>query len=143
MLVTPPPLDEIKTAKDDASEGYPCSIRRAAISAQYSQKARDVAAEHENVTLIDLYQVLMDKAIEMVPGDYEKGGPLPGTPENGERAGLKELLPDGLHLGGTAYREFYKILWPHIGREWLDLPEGDRAGYVFPDWRTFEPKKTE
>lgn len=141
--MTPPPLDEIKTAIDDQAEGFPSSIRRAAVSAQYSQKARDVAAEYENVTLIDLYQVLMDKAIDMVPGDYEKGGPLPGTPENGKRAGLKELLPDGLHLGGAAYREFYKILRPHIGPQWLGLPEGDRTGYVFPDWRTFEPKKAE
>ncbi|TQV99470.1 GDSL Lipase/Acylhydrolase family protein [Cordyceps javanica] len=143
LLVTPPPLDEIKTALDDKAEGYPCPIRRAAISAQYSQKARDVAAEYENLTLIDLYQVLMDKAIEMVPGDYEKGGPLPGTPENGKQAGLDKLLPDGLHLGGMAYREFYKTIWPHIGSEWLRLPEGDRTGYVFPDWREFEPKKAE
>ncbi|KAF1731997.1 hypothetical protein CRV24_008190 [Beauveria bassiana] len=141
LLVTPPPLDEIKTTEDDKAEGFPCSIRRAATSAQYSQKARDVAAKYDNVTLIDLYQVLMDKAIDMVPGDFEKGGPLPGTLDNGKRAGLKELLPDGLHLGGTAYREFYKILWPHIGHEWLHLAEGDRTGYVFPDWRTFEPKK--
>ncbi|PQK12623.1 hypothetical protein BB8028_0003g12390 [Beauveria bassiana] len=141
LLVTPPPLDEIKTTEDDKAEGFPCSIRRAATSAQYSQKARDVAAKYDNVTLIDLYQVLMDKAINMVPGDFEKGGPLPGTLDNGKRAGLKELLPDGLHLGGTAYREFYKILWPHIGHEWLHLAEGDRTGYVFPDWRTFEPKK--
>ncbi|EGX96851.1 GDSL Lipase/Acylhydrolase family protein [Cordyceps militaris CM01] len=143
LLVTPPPLDEIKTAEDDKAEGHPCSIRHAAVSAQYSQKARDVAARYENVTLIDLYQVLMDKAIDMVPGDYEKGGPLPGTPENGKRAGFKKLLPDGLHLGGMAYKEFYKIVWPHIGHEWLHLPEGDRAGYMFPDWRTFEPKKGE
>lgn len=100
-----------------------------------------MAAKFDNVTLIDLYQLLMDRAIEMVPGDYEIGGPLPGTPDNGKRAGLKELLPDGLHLGGQAYRHFYRVLWPHIGQEWADLPEGDRAGYVFPDWRTFEPNK--
>ncbi|OAA69438.1 GDSL Lipase/Acylhydrolase family protein [Cordyceps fumosorosea ARSEF 2679] len=143
LLVAPPPLDEIKTTQDDLSEGFACSIRRAAVSAQYSQKARDVAAKYENVTLIDLYKVLMDKAIEMVPDDYEKGGPLPGTPENGKHAGLEKLLPDGLHLGGLAYREFYKTLWPHIGHEWLHLPEGDRTGYVFPDWRTFQPKNTE
>lgn len=140
LLVTPPPLDEIKTTQDDVSEGHPCSIRRAAVSAEYSQKARDVAAEYPEVTLIDLYQKIMDKAIEMVPGDYEEGGPLPGTPENGKRAGLSELLPDGLHLGGKGYREFYDILKPHIGKEWSTLPEGDRTGYVFPDWREFEPK---
>lgn len=142
MLVTPPPLDELKTTTEDQAEGFECSIRRAAISAQYSQKARDVAAEYENVTLIDLYQAIMDKAIEMAPGDYERGGPLPGTPENGKHAGLRELLPDGLHLSGLAYREFYKIVRPHIGKEWEGLGENDRTGYVFPDWRAFEPKKS-
>ncbi len=141
LLVTPPPLDEIKKGAEDRKDGFPEPIRRAAVTAQYAQKARDIAAKHENVVLVDLNKALMDKAIEMVPGDYEPGGPLPGTPENGKRAGLDVLLPDGLHMGGLGYRVFYKVLSPHIGREWENLPVTDRTGYLFPDWRDFEPSR--
>lgn len=141
LLVTPPPLDEIKAGEEDRKEGFPEPIRRAAVTAKYAQKARDVAAKHDNVTLIDLNKAIMDKAIELVPGDYEPGGPLPGTPENGKRGGLEKLLLDGLHLGGLAYQVFYDILSPHVGPEWENLPVTDRTGYVFPDWREFEPSK--
>ena len=141
ILVTPPPLDEIKEAEGDKNEGFPEPIRRAAVTMQYAQKARDVAAKHENVILIDLWQALMDRAIEMVPGDYGKGGPLPGTPENGKRAGFDVLLPDGLHMSGQAYRIFYNLLAPHIGPEWENLAENDRTGYRFPDWREFAPSQ--
>lgn len=132
LLVTPPPLDEIKSTKLDMADGFPCSVRQAAVSAAYGQRVRDIAARHDNVVLIDLYKALMDEAITKSPDDYSPGGPLLGTPENGKSGYLEVLLPDGLHTAGEAYRIFYDILHPHIN--WADHP------WVLPDWNDFKPK---
>lgn len=83
----------------------------------------------------------MDKAIEMSPGDYQPGGPNLGTPENGKRGALKELMPDGLHMSGQAYRIFYNLVIPHIGQEWSGLPDTDKSGYILPDWRSLKAGK--
>ncbi|KYK60088.1 uncharacterized protein DCS_01222 [Drechmeria coniospora] len=136
LLVTPPPLDEIKREEVDKAAGHPRTTRTCAISASYSDKAREVARENPDVTLVDLWQALMNKAIEMAPEHYTPGGPWLGTRENGHRGGLKELLSDGLHMSGDAYRVFYDEIKPLILDEWAHLQENDRTGYLLPDWRT-------
>ena len=139
LLVTPPPMDQIKVTKLDKEEGHISAIRTFDISASYSEKAREVARENPSVILVDLWQAIMDKAIAMAPNDYQAGGPWLGSPENGKQGGLHQLLPDGLHMSGDAYRVLYEQVKPHIGQEWLSLP--DRSGYLFPDWRVMNPLK--
>jgi lysophospholipase L1-like esterase len=139
LLVTPPPLDEIRTTELDLAWGHAESTRQSKISAEYSQKARDVAAEVPGVVLIDLWQAVMDKAISMTDS-FAVGGPLLGSPECGQQGGLKDLLPDGLHMSGDAYRVFYDIVAPHIGAEWDLLPEGDCSGYLHPTWMQLRPQ---
>ncbi|KAK1970350.1 GDSL-like Lipase/Acylhydrolase [Colletotrichum sublineola] len=130
LLVTPPPIDEIRVTELDLAAGHPKSQRTSKISAEYTQAARDVAAEVPGVVLVDLWQALMDRAVSMTPG-YEAGGPLLGTPELGERGGLADLLPDGLHMSGEAYRVFYTTLLAQLG-DWCE-------DTVFPDWRAVNP----
>jgi len=131
ILVTPPPIDEIRVTELDLAAGHPKPQRTSKISAEYTQAARDVAAEVPGVVLVDLWQALMDHAVSRTPG-FQAGGPLPGTPEFGERGGLADLLPDGLHMSGEAYRVFYETLSVHLG-DWSKGPS------VFPDWREVNP----
>lgn len=135
LLITPPPVDQIKVTKLDTANGHSQAIRTQAISAGYSKMAQQVAQENPGVEAIDLWTAVMNKAIEMTPGDYQAGGPWLGSPESGKQGGLDTLLPDGLHMGGEAYKVFLSVLLPHIGQEWVGLDEFDRTGYVFPDWR--------
>lgn len=132
ILVTPPPLDEIKHETIDRSRGLEGPQREHAISAAYSEKAREVARENPGVVLVDLWQAIMDKAIDMTPADYEYGGPWLGSPENGKSGGLDTLLPDGLHLSGDGYRVFFEAVRPHIGTEWTGLEFG--VDFVYPTW---------
>ena len=134
LLATPPPLDEIRTTELDLAKGHASSQRLAKVSAAYSEVAREVAKANDGVVLIDLWKGIMDKAISMTPG-FDASGPALGTPESGQRGGLELLLPDGLHMSGEAYKVLYDLVLPHIGTEWKNLPEGDRTGYVFPDWQ--------
>ncbi|KAH7162453.1 SGNH hydrolase-type esterase domain-containing protein [Dactylonectria estremocensis] len=136
LLVAPPPLDQIKVTVRNVAEGHSQATRTSAISASYSEVAREVAKENPGVVLIDLWKAIMDKAIKMAaPGDYTPGGPWLGSPESGKQGGLDELLPDGLHMSGKAYEVFYDTIVPHIGQEWQALEDDDRAGYLLPDWR--------
>ena len=138
LLVTPPPVDEIKLTKVNKEEGWPEVLRKSAISAAYSEKAREVARETPGVILIDLWKAIMDKAIEMAPGDFQSGGPWLGTFDNGKQGGLDHLLPDGLHLGGDAYRVFCETLRPYIGKDYDALTDDDRKEFLFPDWRDLD-----
>ncbi|KAK7422366.1 hypothetical protein QQX98_001645 [Neonectria punicea] len=135
LLVTPPPLDQLKVRVLNMAAGHSQETRTSAISASYSEMARQVARENPGVVLVDLWKAIMDKAIEMAPGDYQAGGPWLGSPENGKPGGLEELLPDGLHMSGKAYRVFYDTIIPHIGKKWQGLAGDDRTGYILPDWR--------
>ncbi|EFY93396.1 GDSL Lipase/Acylhydrolase family protein [Metarhizium acridum CQMa 102] len=69
LLVTPPPLDEIKLTKVDMENGHASATRSSAVSASYSEKVREVARENPNVRLVDLWKAIMDKAISMAPND--------------------------------------------------------------------------
>ncbi|KAK4190115.1 SGNH hydrolase-type esterase domain-containing protein [Podospora australis] len=123
FLVTPPPLDQILRTRLDLANGHPSVTRHAKISAAYSEAARQVAAENDGVTLVDLWKGIMDTAIAKTP-DFDTSGPPLGYPE-GVRGYLEHLLPDGLHLSSESYRIFYDLVKHHI-------PEGDR---LLPDWQ--------
>ena len=139
LLVTPPPVDEIKTTPADKAWGHPLPCREAKRSAQYSQIAREVAAEvGEPVVLVDLWKAIMEKAISMTPERNEfhrSGSPYLGDPECGLQGGLDVLLPDGLHMNGDAYRAFADLVLPHMKPEYATLPPGNKSDYVWPDWR--------
>lgn len=137
ILVTPPPVDEIRLEECDKANGWPEVTRRAAFTLQYVQAVRDLAAETPDAVIVDLWQGLVDYAISHTP-EYVAGGPCPGTFEFGSRGGMEHLLPDGLHLSSQAYKVFLDLLMPHIGVEWANLPDDDRTGYQLPDWRDFQ-----
>ncbi|KAI1306618.1 SGNH hydrolase-type esterase domain-containing protein [Xylaria venustula] len=129
LLVTPPPLDEMQSFVTDIEKGHKEPTRKAAVSAQYSETVRQVAAELPGVVLIDLQKALMEKAISLTP-DYDPSGPPLGH-EGGKRGALEQLLPDGLHMSGDAYRILFDLVKSHIS-----LPEDY---YVYPDWRIMNP----
>jgi len=101
------------------------------ISADYSQKAREVAEEVPGVILVDLWQAIMDAAIkdtnDYTPGDGNLGEQTQGA--------LPSYLPDGLHMSGKAYEVFYNVLSPHIKGDW------STRGTVFPEWRDINPPR--
>ena len=134
FLVTPPPVDELKHTQLDKANGLPSSIRTSAVSASYSEKAREVAREYPDVTLVDLWQALMDKAISKAPEEYQPGGPWLGSHENGKAGGLDTLLPDGLHLDDEAYGVFFATLRPLIEAEFKKAKEGkeEDGDFVYP-----------
>ncbi len=129
LLVTPPPLDEMRITQVDLAAGRPHASRQARISAAYAQAARDVAREVPGVVLVDLWQALMDLAVAKTPGFDASSGGLLGDPATGQRGHLEHLLPDGLHMSGEAYRKLFEIVLPHIEpahpsvlAEWRDAP---------------------
>ena len=132
LLVAPPPLDEIRITELDLAYGHQQATRTAEQSAAYSQVARDVAAEFPGTVLIDLQKALIEKAISMTP-NYDPNGPQLGYP-GGQRGGLKELLPDGLHMSAEAYKVLFDLVKPHIGPFAPDFTD-----YVFPEWRALNP----
>lgn len=119
----------------DLADGHASALRTSATTAAYSETAREVARENPGVVLIDLWTAVMEKAMSMAPQDYKPGSPWLGSPENGQQGGLDSLLPDGLHLSGSAYKVFYDEIKSHVGEEWADLPDEDKTGYLFPDWK--------
>lgn len=129
LLITPPPLDEIQSSLIDIEHGHKEPVRKASVSAQYSETVRQVAAEVPGVVLVDLQKALMEKAISLTP-DYDPSGPPLGYLEGGKRGALEQLLPDGLHISGEGYRVLFDIVKPHI-----TLPNDY---YVYPDWRISE-----
>jgi lysophospholipase L1-like esterase len=130
IVITPPPLDEIRSRELDTPEhGGPQRMHR--VSADYSQKARDVAAEVPGVILVDLWQAIMDAAAKDTPNFSADAGIL-GLDTQGA---LPSYHPDGLHMSGKAYRVLYNEVVPYIKGGWLDGPP------LFPEWRDINPPK--
>lgn len=132
----------------DRGNGHSEATRRAKVSAAYSARVRAVAEAVPGVGLVDLWQAVMDRAAVAEPDFRSPGaaadgaaGPWLGDPELGLQGGLDELLPDGLHMSGEAYRVFYEVVAPLIGQEWEGLEDEDRQGFVFPDWKVMNPPK--
>jgi len=108
LLVTPPPLHEAHLEVEDRKKGTPIT-RVQAVTAQYAQTVRDVAAEAQangqNVVLVDLWKAIIDEAFRLTatwPNDADSIG----TRKCGFSAPLRTLLVDGLHLTGDGYRLF-------------------------------------
>lgn len=141
LVVTPPPLDEIRRAEMDTAQ-YGRAVREQARSAAYSQAAREVAAElgekavgsegsPSAVACVDLAKALMDHAVANTPG-WDASQPPLGSAEGGRRGYLERLLPDGLHMSGEAYR----VLWGLVEAEIQPrFPNENTEGYVWPGWR--------
>jgi lysophospholipase L1-like esterase len=135
FLVTPPPLDEVRITVADKAWGHSQATRQAGVSAMYSETVRQVAAEVPGTEVLDLQQAVMEKAISMTPGFDAKSEPALGYP-GGRSGALEQLLPDGLHLSGEAYRVFFDLVKERIGSS---FPNDSSEGYVFPDWRQLNP----
>ncbi|XXH05096.1 snoRNA-binding rRNA-processing protein utp10 [Hypoxylon texense] len=125
LLITPPPLDEIRIEVLDLAKGHPQATRQAENSAKYCETAREVAREVPGVILIDLQKAIMDKAIASTP-DFDASGLPLGYPGS-KRGYLEHLLPDGLHMSGESYEILFAAVKPHIGPFPEDKP-------VFPTW---------
>lgn len=152
LVVTPPPIDEIRRAEMDAAQ-HGRAVRQQARSAAYSQAAREVAAELGeqaaaaaakekeggdaaagfSVVCVDLAKALMDHAVANTTGWDASQPPLGSAAEAGGRRGyLEQLLPDGLHMSGEAYR----VLWGLVEAEIQPrFPNENTEGYVWPGWR--------
>lgn len=70
----------------------------------------------------------MDVAVANTP-DWDESQPPLGSPEGGKRGYLEHLLPDGLHLSGTAYRVFWNLV-----KDEIKVPVEGTDGYVYPGW---------
>ncbi|KAI5922208.1 SGNH hydrolase-type esterase domain-containing protein [Camillea tinctor] len=130
LLVTPPPIDQLRLDELDKAYGHKEVTRQAAISAAYSETCRQVASEVPGTILIDLQKAILEKATALTP-DFDTNGPPLGYP-GGKRGALEGLLPDGLHMSGEAYKTFFDIVLPHIG----PFPNGFQ---VYPLWRQMNP----
>jgi lysophospholipase L1-like esterase len=129
LLVTPPPLDEIRLTELDLAKGHKTATRKASVSAAYSETAREVASEVPGVILIDLHRAILDKAISLST-DFDPSGPPLGYAEGGKRGALEQLVPDGLHLSGQAYEIFFDLVKPHFDA----LPK-----WPYPEWQALHP----
>lgn len=72
LLVTPPPIDEIKCEIEDTKKGYSQVTRYQSVTAQYADSVRvvaEVAAKSgRNVALVDLWKVMMEEAVRLTSG---------------------------------------------------------------------------
>jgi lysophospholipase L1-like esterase len=136
LLITPPPVDEIRLDELDRAKGHREAIRKSSISATYAQVARDVAGGVPNVILIDLEKAMLGVAVSKTP-NFDSNGPRLGDLAGGQRGYLEHLLPDGLHLGGESYRILWDLVKPHITPGWDSMAELERyKQYGLPDWRS-------
>jgi len=67
ILVTPPPIDEIRQEEVDDAKGYPL-CRRASVTARYAEAARQVGAEFGgDRVVLELRSAVMAEAIRRNP----------------------------------------------------------------------------
>ncbi|KAI9598453.1 SGNH hydrolase-type esterase domain-containing protein, partial [Syncephalis fuscata] len=101
MLVSPPPLDEAKWAKQCNSDGKMLD-RKATTTQKYAETCVKLANEL-NVPVLDLHTMLLEKAAE------------------GSSGTLGDYLIDGLHLGPLGNRVLFEGVVGVIKRAWPDL----------------------
>lgn len=141
LLVTPPPIDEVVCERADKSKGLAEVSRRQSVTREYARAIRKIVIDGQregmNIVLVDLWQAMLDRVIELTPGyvDEEQAGGknLLGSREKGENEAFKKLLVDGLHFTGAGYEVFYNAVVQHIGQTWKDEPF-DKPNWVFPHW---------
>jgi lysophospholipase L1-like esterase len=108
ILISPGPIDEYSANGMD-DDGLSMLRARA-----YAEAGREVAAE-KNVPFIDLWQGLLC-AQGWVPGQQIIGKMGEATDRN-----LRDLLTDGVHFSGKAYRIWYDLLLSTLREEFPDL----------------------
>lgn len=121
LLVTPPPVNEIHLRELDPNKGFGELSRQLAITAQYAEAIRELAAEFKdrNVVLIDLWTAIMKHKTQLT-GGYTSRLTLSiknSSNEDDDKA-FRELLVDGLHLTGAGYRLFLNEVLLFIQHEW-------------------------
>jgi lysophospholipase L1-like esterase len=133
ILLTPPPIDEVRQEETDASKGNPL-CRRANTTAKYAEAVRQVGAEvGGDLLVLDLWTTIMEEALKKTPS-HDSNGAILGSKELGSSKALNALLPDGLHFGGAGYAIFFQALLSAIDGKWPDLA-APQDSYVFPEWR--------
>jgi lysophospholipase L1-like esterase len=135
ILVTPPPIDEVRRETVEfENDGISSAHRKAAVTAEYAAAVRNIGAEHgEDIAVVDLWTRIMNDAIQNTPGHIH-GGEVLGSRALGSNKVLADLLPDGLHLSGRGYKIFYEEVTGVIQERWpQETPENYPT--VFPLWR--------
>ena len=99
------------------------------VAAGPAQNAR--VAQKWSVVCVDLAKALMDHAVANTP-DWDASQPPLGSLAAGRQGYLENLLPDGLHMSGEAYKVLWGLLEPEIEPR---FPNEDTEGYVWPVWR--------
>ena len=126
VLMTPPPVDETAWERFCEEWNFP-QVRRAAVTRQYAEAVREVAAEI-GVGVVDLWSIFMERA------GWEPGNPLLGSKEPGQSPsgdGLAGLLSDGLHLSGEGNKLVFESLKAFIKE---NLPEENELPWLLPRW---------
>ncbi|KAM3073733.1 hypothetical protein ACMFMF_006935 [Clarireedia jacksonii] len=132
LLVTPPPVNEVHLEEQDREKGYRSLTRLQEHTAKYSIAIRDIAAEFKDhrVSLVDLWQAIMQKAVQSSPGATADISKL-GTKDAGDDRILRTLLTDGLHLSSEGYKIFWDEVKPLVGKQWSQEPL-NAPTWVFP-----------
>ncbi|PNS17464.1 GDSL esterase/lipase [Sphaceloma murrayae] len=131
LLVTPPPIDERLCEATDREKGFSVSRRSAAHTAAYAQVVRDLGEEYK-IPVVDIWTAFLQEA--GLAGSWDGKTDLPGSKALDINENLRELLNDGLHFTGRAYKVMYEQFMKVIAEELPHLrPEKIRM--VFPDWK--------
>lgn len=126
ILITPPPVEERLGLANDQEKGINVVRRTAENTARYAEVVRQVGKEL-NVPVLDVWTAFMEEA------GWKEGEPLPGSSSIEQNPVLVELLHDGLHLTGPAYKIIYKQMMELIEAHLPDqMPE--KLPFVFPAW---------
>ncbi|KAG8624717.1 hypothetical protein KVT40_007784 [Elsinoe batatas] len=131
LLITPPPIDERLCKITDQEKGYAESRRSAAQTATYAQAIRDIGQE-KSIPVVDLWTSFLNEA--GCSATWDGKSDLPGSSALPVNDKLRELLSDGLHFTGQAYRVMFREVMKTINEQ---LPElnPERMQMVFPEWK--------
>lgn len=166
ILITPPPVDERKTvAADSAKDASLKGVvrRKAIITAAYARLAKEVGSQSNNVAVLDLWGIMMEKAgwnagntkwsataADDSDAEYldEQGKvvsdrpvvmtssdeyTLPGASAAPENKILQSYLHDGLHLTRKGYDLLFEELMSLIAEKFLDQMP-KHLPFVVPAW---------
>ncbi|EFX00241.1 ubiquitin carboxyl-terminal hydrolase 19 [Grosmannia clavigera kw1407] len=136
LVVTPPPLDGVRYGQLSRLNGETTTSRQAPITAQYAEAARRAGVAVPDVTVIDFWKTLMDRAVSRTPGFEAKDGVLLGDEASGKNGYLANLLADGLHLSGEGYRLLFEDVRHHIEQTRPESLSDDSAEIFRPSNKT-------
>ncbi|OZJ02052.1 hypothetical protein BZG36_05371, partial [Bifiguratus adelaidae] len=105
ILIGPAPFDEYSAGSNDRSTMDNCA---------YSETARHVA-EEIGVPFIDLWHGFLESK------GWKEGQPIIGKTGEATDQNLRDLLTDGVHFSGKAYRLWYDFLLRTIRDKYPEL----------------------